>query len=211
MLLEDTLSKAEIAKCQNFATRSFNIFERLLRGTNPMTGANALDIAQLAADQALLTSNATRLGEAYNKARAELQLMNTTRADGIRSDGSFSEPSSIRVLRRTNCILVSSATRRSALQWELWYVVKILAIPTEIYENFYLIRKGLVRINSFLLTPSRADRLQVSRPLLASKLSQLERLFSLKLKLVKHLRLSSMPASGWSTLIRLPIPLVGLS
>jgi len=54
-----------------------------------LTGANALDIARLGMDQALLTGNSTLLADAYGRSHAELIIQNAERADGIRADGAF--------------------------------------------------------------------------------------------------------------------------
>jgi len=86
--LGETLSEAELSKCQHFVARSYRAFRHPIR-INPLTGANALDIAQLGADEALLTTNATQLAEAYGHARAELTVVHTAKTDGIRGDGVF--------------------------------------------------------------------------------------------------------------------------
>jgi len=88
LLLGSSLSTAELEKCKHFATRSYNAFKTPIK-VNPLTGANALDIAQLGIDQALLTANTTLLTDAYRNARGELKIMNAVRADGIRGDGAF--------------------------------------------------------------------------------------------------------------------------
>jgi len=88
LLLGSSLSTDELEKCKHFATRSYNAFKTPIK-VNPLTGANALDIAQLGIDQALLTANATLLTDAYRNARGELKIVNTVRGDGIRGDGAF--------------------------------------------------------------------------------------------------------------------------
>jgi len=88
LLLGSSLSAAELEKCKHFSTRSYNAFTTPIK-VSPLTGANALDIAQIGVDQALLTLNATLLTDAYRNARAELKIMDTVRADGIRADGAF--------------------------------------------------------------------------------------------------------------------------
>jgi len=88
LLLGASLSQDELEKCNHFASRSYSVFTTPIK-ISPMTGANALDIAQLGVDQALLNMNATLLTDAYRNARAELKIVNTVRADGIRADGAF--------------------------------------------------------------------------------------------------------------------------
>jgi hypothetical protein len=53
------------------------------------TGANALDIARIGMDFALLTGNATLLADAYGRAHTQVVIQNAVSADGIRPDGSF--------------------------------------------------------------------------------------------------------------------------
>lgn len=54
-----------------------------------LSGANILDIARIAIDQGLLTSDPDLLISAYNRAHNEIAIKSTIRADGIRNDGSF--------------------------------------------------------------------------------------------------------------------------
>jgi hypothetical protein len=53
------------------------------------TGANALDIARIGMDMALLTRNSTLLADAYARAHAQVVIQNAVSADGIRPDGAF--------------------------------------------------------------------------------------------------------------------------
>lgn len=69
--------------------RSFGTFGRTINGLGILTGANALDVAKIEIDQALLTSNVSLLTDAYQRVHSELQIKNGTEADGIRLDGSF--------------------------------------------------------------------------------------------------------------------------
>lgn len=69
--------------------RSWDIFAHPIEGKDVATGANALDIARIGMDKALLTRNLTLLGAAYDEIHRQLVIQNATRADGIRADGTF--------------------------------------------------------------------------------------------------------------------------
>lgn len=69
--------------------RSYGTFDRTVNGLGTLTGANTLDVAKIGIDEALLTTNATLLADAYRRVHLELQVKNTIKADGIRADGSF--------------------------------------------------------------------------------------------------------------------------
>jgi hypothetical protein len=69
--------------------RSFGTFGRTVHGLGTLTGSNALDVAKIGIDQALLTSNVSFLTDAYQRVHSELQIKNESEADGIRLDGSF--------------------------------------------------------------------------------------------------------------------------
>ena len=69
-------------------SRSYATFGHI-HGVGTLTGANALDVAKIGIDQALLTSNVSLLTDAYQRIHLELQIKNGNKADGIRADGSF--------------------------------------------------------------------------------------------------------------------------
>lgn len=69
--------------------RSWDTFFRPINGVGALTGANALDVARIGMDKALLTSNVTLLGAAYGQVHLQLVIQNVNRADGIRADGAF--------------------------------------------------------------------------------------------------------------------------
>ena len=89
LLLNDTLLPAQLDRCIQMTGRSFGTFGRNINGLGILTGANALDVAKIGIDQALLTSNVSLLTDAYQRVHSELQIKNETAADGIRLDGSF--------------------------------------------------------------------------------------------------------------------------
>lgn len=90
LLLNDTLSPAQLDKCVQITGRSYGTFGRIINGLGTsLTGANALDVAKIGIDQALLTSNVSLLTDAYQRVHSELQIRNEIKADGIRADGSF--------------------------------------------------------------------------------------------------------------------------
>ena len=89
LLLNDTLSPAQLDKCIQMTGRSYGTFGRIIDGLGNLTGSNALDVAKIGIDQALLTSNVSLLTDAYQRVHSELQIKNEIRADGIRDDGSF--------------------------------------------------------------------------------------------------------------------------
>ena len=89
LLLNDTLSSAQLEKCVQMTGRSYGTFGRIINGLGTLTGANTLDVANIGIDQALLTSNVSLLTDAYQRVHSEVQIRNETKADGIRADGSF--------------------------------------------------------------------------------------------------------------------------
>lgn len=89
LLLNDTLLPAQLDKCIQMTDRSFGSFGRSVNELGTLTGANALDVAKIGIDQALLTCNVSLLTDAYQRVYSELQIKNGTQADGIRLDGSF--------------------------------------------------------------------------------------------------------------------------
>jgi hypothetical protein len=91
LLLNDTLSESEWAGCVNIPTRAYGTFNRSIHGVGSITGANALDIAKIGIDLALLTSEASLISDAYRRVHDEVIVQNGTKADGIRADGSFGQ------------------------------------------------------------------------------------------------------------------------
>lgn len=70
--------------------RSYELFFRPINGVSGgLTGANALDVARIGMDKALLTGNTTLLAQAYERVQSEIVIQDKVRADGIRADGSF--------------------------------------------------------------------------------------------------------------------------
>ncbi|KIM43567.1 polysaccharide lyase family 8 protein [Hebeloma cylindrosporum] len=91
LLMNDTLSASQLAHCTTTTGRSYGAFTGEIDGLSAMTGANALDVARIGADQALLTYNVSLITDAYRRAHLELQVRNGVRADGIRPDESFEQ------------------------------------------------------------------------------------------------------------------------
>jgi len=89
LLLNDTLTPAQLDKCIHITGRSYGTFGRTVNGLGTLTGANTLDVAKIGIDQALLTSNISLLTDAYQRVHSELQIKNENKVDGIRADGSF--------------------------------------------------------------------------------------------------------------------------
>jgi hypothetical protein len=99
--------------------RSYGTFGRIINGLGILTGSNALDVAKIGIDQALLTSNVSLLTDAYQRVHSELQIKNEIRADGIRADGSFGLCS----IRKKNQMFDKIFCRPTwwyFVQWELW-------------------------------------------------------------------------------------------
>jgi len=114
LLLGSSLSEAELEQCKRVSSRSYNIFTTPIK-INVLTGANAVDIAQLGIDQALLTMNATLLAEAYQNARGELKIVNTTQGDGIRNDGAFGKSLNRIISASSHLWWVNSTAQRSSV------------------------------------------------------------------------------------------------
>ncbi|KAJ8522569.1 hypothetical protein ONZ45_g911 [Pleurotus djamor] len=92
LLLNDTLTTTQLSNCTHITLRAYDTFTR--RPTF-LTGANTLDVAKVAIDQGLLTSNTSLLVDAYRRVHNELVVQNATKADGIRLDGSFGQHAGI--------------------------------------------------------------------------------------------------------------------
>ena len=72
--------------------RSYGAFQR--SQATYLTGANILDVAKIGIDGALLSINVTQLTDAFRRIHQEVTVQDGIRADGIRPDGSFGNPSS---------------------------------------------------------------------------------------------------------------------
>ncbi|KAJ8522568.1 hypothetical protein ONZ45_g912 [Pleurotus djamor] len=86
LLLGDALSPIHLDHCSRIALRSYDTFTRK---PDFLTGANALDVAKIGIDQALLTKDASLLTDAYQRVHKELVIQTEVGADGIFADGSF--------------------------------------------------------------------------------------------------------------------------
>jgi len=95
--MNETLSNTQWNNCTRIATRSYSTFVRPINRVGNLTGANALDVASIGIDLALLTKDILILTDAYQRVHLELEVKNDTKADGIRADGSFGEHSRIPV------------------------------------------------------------------------------------------------------------------
>ncbi len=95
--MSETLSNAQRNNCTRITMRSYSTFHRPINRVGSLTGANALDVASIGIDLALLTNNISILTDAYQRVQLELQVKNDIKADGIRADGSFGEYSRIPV------------------------------------------------------------------------------------------------------------------
>ncbi|RDB19287.1 Chondroitinase-AC [Hypsizygus marmoreus] len=85
LLLNDTLSETQRQSFVRMAKRSYEY------KVGSMTGANALDIARIGMDQALLTGDVALLADAYARSHKALVIADHARADGIRADGAFGQ------------------------------------------------------------------------------------------------------------------------
>ena len=99
LLMNETLSASQLTHCTIITERAYGAFDGKIGGLSAMTGANALDVARIGVDQALLTYDVSLITDAYQRAHLELQVKNGIRIDGIRADESFgrSRPSSTSV------------------------------------------------------------------------------------------------------------------
>jgi len=88
LLLDTSILGTERDFCSRFASRSYATFAKPI-SIGPLTGANALDIAQIGIDLALRTQNVTLLADALRNLRSEVAIKSTVKSDGIRADGSF--------------------------------------------------------------------------------------------------------------------------
>ncbi|PBK77242.1 polysaccharide lyase family 8 protein [Armillaria solidipes] len=91
LLLDTSLSDAELAGCLHIIQRAYNTFQTGIVGVSSITGSNLLDIAGIGLDLGLLINNETILTDAYDRAHGELSIKTQVSADGIRPDGSFGQ------------------------------------------------------------------------------------------------------------------------
>ena len=83
LIMLDVLSQFQRDHCILMQSRSYSY------KAGSLTGANALLVARIGMDKALLTTDSVLLTDAYLRAHNELVIKNTVRADGIRADGAF--------------------------------------------------------------------------------------------------------------------------
>ncbi|KAJ6519860.1 polysaccharide lyase family 8 protein [Mycena sanguinolenta] len=95
LLLNDTLSTSEFGNCTKITGRAYNTFIVPAKQVGVLTGANALDVAKIGIDLALLTVNVSLLTDAYSRVHSQMVLTTPNRADGIRPDGSFGQHTGI--------------------------------------------------------------------------------------------------------------------
>ncbi|KAF7339439.1 Polysaccharide lyase family 8 protein [Mycena sanguinolenta] len=95
LLLNDTLSATELGNCTKITGRAYNTFIVPANQVGVLTGANALDVAKIGIDLALLTTNVSLLTDAYSRVHSQMVLTTPDRADGIRPDGSFGQHTGI--------------------------------------------------------------------------------------------------------------------
>ena len=102
LLMNDTLSASQLAHCTTTTGRAYGAFDDEIEGLSAMTGANALDVARIGIDQALLTYDVSLITDAYQRVHLELQVKNGIRIDGIRADESFGR-SRVPLCRKWKC------------------------------------------------------------------------------------------------------------
>ncbi|KAF8216201.1 polysaccharide lyase family 8 protein [Mycena galopus ATCC 62051] len=95
LLLNDTLLPSELGNCTKMTARAYNTFIVPANQVGVLTGANALDVAKIGIDLALLTVNVSLLTDAYSRVHSQMVLTTPDRADGIRPDGSFGQHTGI--------------------------------------------------------------------------------------------------------------------
>ena len=100
--MNDTLSTSQLTHCTTTTGRAYGALDGEIDGLGAMTGANALDVARIGVDQALLTYDVSLITDAYRRAHLELQVKNGIRIDGIRADESFGR-SGVPLCRKRQC------------------------------------------------------------------------------------------------------------
>lgn len=91
LLLNNSLTATQHSNCSNIGLRAYATFGRSINGLGFLTGSNTLDVASMAIDLALLTTNVSLLTDAYSRVHNEVVIQQAVKADGIRPDGSFSQ------------------------------------------------------------------------------------------------------------------------
>jgi hypothetical protein len=88
----DPLTSSQLSNCTHFTARSFATFNYpYINGPGTLTGANALDVANIGIALGLLSGDLATVTQAYNRVHAEVVVQNATRADGILPDYSFAQ------------------------------------------------------------------------------------------------------------------------
>ncbi|KAF7347798.1 Polysaccharide lyase family 8 protein [Mycena venus] len=95
LLLNETLLPEEFGNCTTMTGRAYNTFIVPANQVGVLTGANALDVAKIGIDLALLTVNVSLLTDAYSRVHSQMVITTAVKADGIRPDGSFGQHSGI--------------------------------------------------------------------------------------------------------------------
>ncbi|KZV71319.1 polysaccharide lyase family 8 protein [Peniophora sp. CONT] len=90
LLVQPMLESRHVVACQRFARRSY---DRFYAKPKPgyLSGANTPDIAKIGIDLALLSANASLMAEAYGRVHDEVSFKTSSKVDGIKPDGSFSQ------------------------------------------------------------------------------------------------------------------------
>ncbi|KAG2045283.1 polysaccharide lyase family 8 protein [Suillus americanus] len=90
LLLNDALTHTQLGNCSNISLRAYGAFDH---GYSFEAGANILDMAKTGLDQSLLVSNVSLLSDAYRRVHDTIVVQEniSIMADGIQSDGSFSQ------------------------------------------------------------------------------------------------------------------------
>jgi hypothetical protein len=82
--MADVLSSFQMDHYNLMLSRSYGY------NVGSLTGSNALFVARIGIDEALLNRDSGLLADAYQRSHKELVIKNSVRADGIRGDGAFS-------------------------------------------------------------------------------------------------------------------------
>ncbi|KAF9531952.1 polysaccharide lyase family 8 protein [Crepidotus variabilis] len=90
LLLNNSLSTSQSAKCASMTQRSFDFFYHTPQ-PGFLSGANVLDIGKIGIENGLLTLNDTILHDAFFEVHNEMKIQNAVKSDGIRADGSFGQ------------------------------------------------------------------------------------------------------------------------
>jgi len=90
-LVRAELSESQFDGCNRMLARTYGTFDRYVGGVGHLTGANTLDVADIALNYGLLNNNATIVADAYRRVHNEVAIVDSVRGDGIRRDGSFGQ------------------------------------------------------------------------------------------------------------------------